>query len=149
MKMKMLLVALVVFGSVSAFANRETGGGMRITSSVYVMYTSFGAGTDYETAKYMNSLIDSVLEKGLVKKMSTEFWGWEGETTRCVTFRASPFESEQTIGAAQLSRDFIAALAPRILADAQSNGQRTRVFLGRDCNDINMATEQDLGAYLR
>jgi hypothetical protein len=148
MKTKIILIAMMVLTSWTATANRETGGGMRITSSVYLVFTSFGAGTDYETAKYANTLVDAVLNKGLVKKMSTEFWGWEGETTRCVTFRASPFESENTIEAAQISREFIAALAPRIMADAQKMGQRTRVLLGKDCNDIEAATEQDVSKYL-
>lgn len=140
--MKSFLVFTLIVTSLSAFANRESGG-RASASAVFLNFTSPGNGIDVQSLNLADNLITQASQDGLVKEIVRKRWGREGEVTLCVHFQGGAHN-----GAAP-SRDFIRGVANSIFMDTLDQGlQRTKVLLGVSCKNIEEATEQSVEAYL-
>lgn len=135
--MKSLLLSICILMGAKAFAIRESGGRMG-SSAVYLDFRSYGTGIDSQTKTYVLGLIGEAGMKGQVVNQTSSIYGKEGESIECVQ-----------LNDATTRYYFVKAVAPYILNDTQIYGhQRTAVFVGADCSDIESATEQDLGSYI-
>ena len=142
--MKALFLAMVLTAGLStAFAQRgergvREGGGRRGATAVFVVFSSFGTGIDSVTAGKTQKSIAKFDREGTVVRKSKSHWGREGETTYCVEFN-SPF----------LPHQFIKGIAPSILKDRATTGmERTDVFSGISCDNIEAASRQNISAYV-
>ncbi|OFZ51342.1 MAG: hypothetical protein A2381_06245 [Bdellovibrionales bacterium RIFOXYB1_FULL_37_110] len=147
MKLKNLFYTLILallFLQVSFLANAqimggESSGGRTDAQAVYVSFTSFGNGIDHSSLKLTEQLINDATINGNIITQTFEQRGHEGEVIYCV----------QLINAYK-RYEFIKRLAPSILNDKnQLNQQRTFVYVGTNCDNIQNATEQDIAAYLK
>ncbi len=141
--MKKTFVLLLLTASLSAFANRESGG-RRAASAVFLNFQSPGNGIDSKTFYLSKELISEASANGLVKEYTLRRWGREGEKTVCVHFQGGELNGRGASGR------FIKALAPSIIEDFQDqNIRRTIVLIGASCKRIEDATVvQDISAYL-
>ncbi|HXH31201.1 MAG TPA: hypothetical protein VNJ01_10350 [Bacteriovoracaceae bacterium] len=139
--MKSLYLALVLTATLtSAFGQSvREGGGRRGSTSVFIVFSSIGAGIDHKTSVKTEKLIDLADKDGKVVKRSETAWGREGEVTYCVEFNDI-----------FMPHAFIKLLAPAIMADRKKVGyERTAVYSGASCDNIDHATRQNIAAYLR
>lgn len=140
--MKNLFVFMLITLSLTAFANRESGG-RRAAAAVFINFTSFGSGIDGKTFALTDKLIKIADKNGLVKKQTRLEWGREGEITICVHFQGGAF------GGASHKSNFIKEIAPSIIEDHKvQKKKRTAVLVGLSCDNIKAATSQDLSAFL-
>ncbi|MCB0412057.1 MAG: hypothetical protein KDD22_05990 [Bdellovibrionales bacterium] len=141
--MKALLVACLLLTSLQAFGSNRESGGLRMAASVYFVFSSFGSGIDRQTQNLLEELIDMDQEKGWIADVTEEHWGREGEVTYCLQYETNNLE------AVTGSRDIIRGVALPIIDDGKVFRQeRTAVFLGLNCGDLENATRQDLTTYL-
>lgn len=134
--MKNLLLLLALLFPLASQANRESGGRLG-ASAVYVYFSSFGTGIDSATASLAMELVQNEEMNGHVLAKTIDRRGREGEFLLCVQL-ANPTYRFQ----------FIKDLAPSIRRDNQAlPRQRTAVFVGLTCGNLEAATRQDINKY--
>jgi len=134
---KIIFLAVLMTSSMT-LANRESGGRVA-ASTVYVKFNSIGTGIDSKTQVVLQKYIARAKKAKKISDYTYEQRGREGEAIYCVSLVTA------------LDRVLmIKSLAPYIISDTKRIGERrTTVFVGTECRNIDSATEQDIGAYLK
>lgn len=127
--MKLLIIMGLLFSTANFAGERFAA------TAVYVDFTSFGSGINQTALENVAQALNSARSRGEIFQETQVLLGHEGEIRHCAHF----YNSTQRY-------EYIQAISNSINSDSI---QRTKVYVGADCNSFENATEQDLTNYLK